>query len=120
MLIGYARISKADESQVLDLQIDALIEAGIYKELTSTSTPAPQPRSKTVSPFLISAFSKGFPTAAQNSHTLEGIASIHSCLYPCAFAFSKPLSQPKSFLGFYANSVYKSIICVFAKNCNYC
>jgi DNA invertase Pin-like site-specific DNA recombinase len=32
MLIGYARISKADESQVLDLQIDALIEAGIDKK----------------------------------------------------------------------------------------
>jgi len=32
MLIGYARISKADDSQVLDLQIDALIEAGIDKE----------------------------------------------------------------------------------------
>ena len=32
MLIGYARISKADESQVLDLQIDALIESGIDKE----------------------------------------------------------------------------------------
>jgi len=32
MLIGYARISKADDSQVLDLQIDALIDAGIKKE----------------------------------------------------------------------------------------
>ncbi len=29
MLIGYARISKVDDSQVLDLQIDALIEAGV-------------------------------------------------------------------------------------------
>lgn len=29
MLIGYARVSKADGSQVLDLQIDALIEAGV-------------------------------------------------------------------------------------------
>ena len=32
MLIGYARISKADDSQVLDLQIDALLEAGVNKE----------------------------------------------------------------------------------------
>lgn len=32
MLIGYARISKADDSQVLDLQIDALVESGIDKE----------------------------------------------------------------------------------------
>jgi DNA invertase Pin-like site-specific DNA recombinase len=32
MTIGYARISKADDSQVLDLQIDALIEAGVKKE----------------------------------------------------------------------------------------
>lgn len=32
MLIGYARISKADDSQVLDLQIDALVEAGVNKE----------------------------------------------------------------------------------------
>jgi len=32
MLIGYARISKADDSQVLDLQIDALVEAGVDKE----------------------------------------------------------------------------------------
>ena len=32
MLIGYARVSKADETQVLDLQIDALIEAGVKKE----------------------------------------------------------------------------------------
>jgi DNA invertase Pin-like site-specific DNA recombinase len=32
MIIGYARISKADDSQVLDLQIDALIEAGVKKE----------------------------------------------------------------------------------------
>lgn len=29
MLIGYARISKADGSQVLDLQKDALIKAGV-------------------------------------------------------------------------------------------
>ena len=32
MLIGYARVSKADDSQVLDLQIDALIENGVKKE----------------------------------------------------------------------------------------
>jgi DNA invertase Pin-like site-specific DNA recombinase len=32
MLIGYARVSKADNSQVLDLQIDSLINAGIQKE----------------------------------------------------------------------------------------
>ena len=40
MLIGYARVSKADGSQSLDLQRDALIEAGvekgqIYSELAS-------------------------------------------------------------------------------------
>ena len=29
MLIGYARVSKADNSQVLDLQIDALTNAGV-------------------------------------------------------------------------------------------
>jgi len=32
MLIGYARISKADDSQVLDLQIDALIKEGVKEE----------------------------------------------------------------------------------------
>lgn len=32
MQIGYGRISKADDSQVLDLQIDALIKSGIEKE----------------------------------------------------------------------------------------
>lgn len=32
MLIGYARVSKADGSQVLDLQIDALVQAGVSKE----------------------------------------------------------------------------------------
>jgi len=32
MLIGYARVSKSDETQVLDLQIDALIEIGVEKE----------------------------------------------------------------------------------------
>ena len=32
MLIGYARVSKADGSQVLDLQLDALIEAGVEQE----------------------------------------------------------------------------------------
>ena len=31
MLIGYARVSKADGSQPLDLQRDALIEAGVEK-----------------------------------------------------------------------------------------
>jgi len=31
MLIGYARVSKADGSQVLDLQMDALVEAGVPK-----------------------------------------------------------------------------------------
>ena len=31
MLIGYARVSKADGSQSLDLQLDALIEAGVEK-----------------------------------------------------------------------------------------
>ncbi|MEM9449537.1 MAG: recombinase family protein [Cyanobacteria bacterium P01_E01_bin.6] len=29
MLIGYARVSKADGSQLLDLQLDALVEAGV-------------------------------------------------------------------------------------------
>ncbi len=32
MLIGYARVSKADNSQVLDLQIDALTNAGVNEE----------------------------------------------------------------------------------------
>jgi len=32
MLIGYARVSKSDGSQVLDLQIDALIKAAVQKE----------------------------------------------------------------------------------------
>lgn len=32
MVIGYARISKADDTQSLDLQIDALIESGINQE----------------------------------------------------------------------------------------
>lgn len=32
MLIGYARVSKADGSQVLDLQRDALLEAGVKKK----------------------------------------------------------------------------------------
>ena len=32
MLIGYMRVSKADGSQVLDLQKDALIEAGVSIE----------------------------------------------------------------------------------------
>ncbi|OED49941.1 transposon DNA-invertase [Rhodobacteraceae bacterium (ex Bugula neritina AB1)] len=32
MLIGYARVSKADGSQLLDLQRDALIEAGVDAE----------------------------------------------------------------------------------------
>jgi len=32
MLIGYARVSKSDGSQVLDLQMDALVKAGVKKE----------------------------------------------------------------------------------------
>src|SRR5437870_6720889 len=32
MLIGYARVSKADGSQVLDLQRDALLDAGVRAE----------------------------------------------------------------------------------------
>ncbi|MEA3227877.1 MAG: recombinase family protein [Campylobacterota bacterium] len=32
MLIGYARVSKSDSSQVLDLQIDALNKAGVNEE----------------------------------------------------------------------------------------
>ena len=32
MLIGYARVSKADGSQLLDLQRDALIGAGVEEE----------------------------------------------------------------------------------------
>lgn len=43
MLIGYARVSKADGSQALDLQIDALVEAGvpehrIYQDRVSGKT----------------------------------------------------------------------------------
>jgi DNA invertase Pin-like site-specific DNA recombinase len=43
MLIGYARVSKADGSQVLDLQMDALVEAGvaekrIYQDCVSGKT----------------------------------------------------------------------------------
>ena len=32
MLIGYARVSKADGSQVLDLQVDALLAAGVDRQ----------------------------------------------------------------------------------------
>jgi hypothetical protein len=32
MLIGYMRVSKADGSQVLDLQKDALLEAGVAED----------------------------------------------------------------------------------------
>ena len=32
MLLGYARVSKADGRQVLDLQRDALLEAGVRAE----------------------------------------------------------------------------------------
>ena len=32
MLIGYARVSKADGSQLLDLQRDALLDAGVATE----------------------------------------------------------------------------------------
>ncbi len=32
MLIGYARVSKSDNSQVLDLQVDALVNAGVKEE----------------------------------------------------------------------------------------
>ena len=32
MLIGHARVSKADGSQLLDLQRDALIDAGVAEE----------------------------------------------------------------------------------------
>jgi DNA invertase Pin-like site-specific DNA recombinase len=32
MLIGYARISKADGSQVFDLQVDALVAAGVQAD----------------------------------------------------------------------------------------
>lgn len=32
MNIGYARVSKADGSQVLDLQIDAMKKAGVKKD----------------------------------------------------------------------------------------
>lgn len=43
MLIGYMRVSKADGSQVLDLQRDALLEAGVtqdqlYEDLASGSS----------------------------------------------------------------------------------
>ena len=43
MLIGYARVSKADGSQILDLQRDALIESGvtsnrIYQDCVSGMT----------------------------------------------------------------------------------
>jgi DNA invertase Pin-like site-specific DNA recombinase len=45
MLIGYMRVSKADGSQVLDLQRDALLAAGIdtdhiYEDLASGSLDA--------------------------------------------------------------------------------
>jgi len=40
-LIGYARVSKADGSQSLDLQQDALIAAGVGEEqITRTGPPA--------------------------------------------------------------------------------
>ena len=32
MLIGYARVSKSDGSQSIDLQADALIKAGVEKD----------------------------------------------------------------------------------------
>ncbi len=32
MKLGYVRVSKADGSQVLDLQVDALLEAGVEKK----------------------------------------------------------------------------------------
>lgn len=48
MLIGYMRVSKADGSQVLDLQRDALVSAGVdiarlYEDHAS-GRPPPGPR----------------------------------------------------------------------------
>lgn len=34
MLMGYARVSKADGTQVLDLQRDALVQAGVSQMVT--------------------------------------------------------------------------------------
>ena len=43
MLIGYMRVSKADGSQVLDLQHDALIAAGVEPaQFMKTSVAAPR------------------------------------------------------------------------------
>lgn len=38
MLMGYMRVSKADSSQVTDLQRDALVEAGIEAAFTRLLT----------------------------------------------------------------------------------
>ena len=38
MLVGYMRVSKADGSQVLDLQRDALIEAGVAEDVIYEDT----------------------------------------------------------------------------------
>ena len=39
MLIGYARVSKADGSQLLDLQRDALIGVGVAEERDERTGP---------------------------------------------------------------------------------
>ena len=44
MLIGYARVSKADGSQLLDLQLDALIGAGIAADRIYEGTGCPAER----------------------------------------------------------------------------
>ena len=50
MLLGYARVSKADGSQVLDLQRDALLAAGVRADTSTKTRPRAPPRTARPSP----------------------------------------------------------------------
>jgi len=48
MLVGYARVSKSDGSQNIDLQIDALIKAGVSKKMIYEEYASGKSESRTV------------------------------------------------------------------------
>ena len=57
------------------------------------SIPAPEPRSSTVWPGVISPRPSGLPTPAKDSVTVGGRASISAASYPSLFALSGPIEN---------------------------
>ena len=81
MLIGYARVSKADGRQLFDLQLDALLGAGVAEERIYEGSPLGHRDPPPGMAACLKPLQRGITVVARNLHSWGKTLTIN-LLYP--------------------------------------